>query len=141
MVARLPTFLDVPLSSSGNPGLCVVQSVVRGRIGTGPSPPCRWRGDMLASRSCHVSGTLSGLNGYKPFPGQGYSRYAAFSGPKTPTELKLMESVRRNAAKNNTIFETILPDLERPEAVTNKNPWFLIRPWFGLWIKHFFDSV
>lgn len=50
------------------------------------------------------------------------------------TGLELMGSVRRYAAKDDVVLETIFQDLERlvrPEAVTNENPWFLVRPRFG----------
>jgi hypothetical protein len=41
-----------------------------------------------------------------------------------------MGGMRRNTANDNIVFKTMLHDFERlvrPEAVTNKNPWFLIR--------------
>ena len=55
-----------------------------------------------------------------------------------------MGGVRRNTAKDDTVFEATLHDFEGlvcPEAVTNENSWFLIRLCFGLGIEHKFDPV
>ena len=55
-----------------------------------------------------------------------------------------MKGVRRNTAKNDIVFEAMLPDfkrLARPEAVTNENPWFLIRLCFVLGIIYKFHPV
>jgi hypothetical protein len=50
-----------------------------------------------------------------------------------------MGSLRRYAVKDNLIFKVIFQDLERlicPEAVINKNLWFLVRLRFSLGIKY-----
>ena len=55
-----------------------------------------------------------------------------------------MGSVRRDAAEEDIVFETIFHDFERLvclEAVTNKDPWLLIRSVFSLGIKHTFDPL
>lgn len=55
-----------------------------------------------------------------------------------------MGSVRRYAVKDNLIFKAIFQDLERlicPEAVINKNPWFLVRLRFSLGIGYRLKSV
>jgi len=60
------------------------------------------------------------------------------------TRLELIGGMRRNTIKDDIIFKTILYNFERlvrPEAVINKNPWFLIRPWFDLGIKYIFNPV
>jgi len=60
------------------------------------------------------------------------------------TGLELMGSVRRNTAKDNVVLKAILHDLERlvsAEAVTDKNPWFLVSLRFGLRVKHTFDPL
>jgi hypothetical protein len=45
---------------------------------------------------------------------------------------------------NDTVLKAILHDFERlvrPEAITDKNPWLLMRPCFGLGFKHTFEPV
>jgi hypothetical protein len=53
-------------------------------------------------------------------------------------------SVRRDAAEEDIVFETIFHDFERlvcPKAVTNKDSWLLIRSVFCLGVKHTFNPL
>jgi hypothetical protein len=55
-----------------------------------------------------------------------------------------MGRTRRNTAKDDVVFKTMLQDLERlvrPEAVTDQNSWFLLCPRFGLGIEHTFKPL
>ena len=55
-----------------------------------------------------------------------------------------MGSIRRDTAEEDIIFEIIFNNFERlvyPEAITNKDPWLLIRSVFSLGIKHTFDPL
>jgi hypothetical protein len=60
------------------------------------------------------------------------------------TGLELVGGMRGQPTKYNVVLKTKLQDLKglvSSKAISDKHPWFHIRPLLGLWVKHKLDPL